>query len=97
MKNKEFSLLEIKRFLKSKGLIIRKNIYKKKTITLNTLSKTFLSSLIIISFFFVLPLAIDLTNKKILFSKNYENNLKNNLSVPESFIHKSYKSGFHNV
>ena len=80
MRNKEFSLLEIKRFLKSKGLIIRKNIYKKKTITLNTLSKTFLSSLIIISFFFVLPLAIDLTNKKILFSKNYENTSKNNLN-----------------
>tara|TARA_Y100000389_G_scaffold104282_1_gene101146 strand:+ start:595 stop:960 length:366 start_codon:yes stop_codon:yes gene_type:complete len=27
----------------------------------------------------------------------FNNNLKNNLSVPESFIHKSYKSGFHNV
>ena len=80
MRNKEFSLLEIKRFLKKKGLIIRKNIYKKKSITLNTLSKTFLSSLIIISFFFVLPLAIDLTNKKILFSKNYENSSKNNLN-----------------
>ena len=29
MRNKEFSLLEIKRFLKKKGLIIRKNITKK--------------------------------------------------------------------
>jgi len=47
MRNKEFSLLEIKRFLKKRGLIIKKNIYKKKSITLNTLSKTFLSSLII--------------------------------------------------
>jgi Bax protein len=80
MRNKQFSLLEIKRFLKKKGLIIRKNINKKKSITLDTLSKTFLSSLIIISFFFVLPLAIDLTNKKILFSKNYENTSKNNLN-----------------
>jgi len=80
MRNKQFSLLEIKRFLKKRGLIIRKNINKKKSITLNTLSKTFLSSLIIISFFFVLPLAIDLTNKKILFSKNYENTSKNNLN-----------------
>ncbi|MBL6799211.1 MAG: glucosaminidase domain-containing protein [Candidatus Pelagibacter bacterium] len=80
MRNKQFSLLEIKRFLKKRGLIIRKNINKKKSITLDTLSKTFLSSLIIISFFFVLPLAIDLTNKKILFSKNYENTSKNNLN-----------------
>ena len=82
MRNKQFSLLEIKRFLKKKGLIIRKNINKKKSITLDTLSKTFLSSLIIISFFFVLPLAIDLTNKEKIFSKNYENNSKNNLNKP---------------
>ena len=33
----------------------------------------------IILIFFTIPLAVDLTNEKIIFSKNYENNSKNNL------------------
>ena len=46
---------------------------------LDNLSRTFLSSLIIISIFFIAPLAINLTKEKMLFSKDYENNSKNNL------------------
>ena len=46
---------------------------------LGNLSRTFLSSLIIISIFFIAPLAINLTKEKMIFSKDYENNSKNNL------------------
>ena len=46
---------------------------------LGNISRTFLSSLIIISIFFIAPLAINLTKEKMIFSKDYENNSKNNL------------------
>jgi len=46
---------------------------------IDNLSRTFLSSLIIISIFFIAPLAISLTKEKMIFSKDYENNSKNNL------------------
>jgi len=46
---------------------------------IDNLSRTFLSSLIIISIFFIAPLAINLTKEKMIFSKDYENNSKNNL------------------
>ena len=46
---------------------------------LDNLSRTFLSSLIIISIFFIAPLAINLTKEKMILSKDYENNSKNNL------------------
>ncbi len=41
---------------------------------IDNLSRTFLSSLIIISIFFIAPLAINLTKEKMIFSKDYENN-----------------------
>jgi Bax protein len=58
---------------------MKKNEIKKNRIDFSNLSRTFLSSLIIISIFFIAPLAINLTKEKMLFSKNYENNSKNNL------------------
>jgi len=77
---KKFSIFEIKKYLNEKGFIVKK---KKKIITkgsgIDNLSRTFLSSLIIISIFFIAPLAINLTKEKIIFSKDYENNSKNNL------------------
>ena len=72
------SILEIKKYLNKKGFtVIKKN--KKKEISFSSLSRTFLSSLIIISIFFITPSVISLTKEKIIFSKNYENNSKNNL------------------
>ena len=61
-----------------------KDLKKKKKLKtqesgLGNLSRTFLSSLIIISIFFIAPLAINLTKEKMIFSKDYENNSKNNL------------------
>jgi Bax protein len=57
----------------------KKKKLKKKESGLNNLSRTFLSSLIIISIFFITPLAINLTKEKMIFSKDYENNSKNYL------------------
>ena len=77
---KQNSIFEIKKYLNKKGFIVKK---KKKLKTqesgLDNLSRTFLSSLIIISIFFIAPLAINLTKEKMIFSKDYENNSKNNL------------------
>ena len=77
---KKISIFEIKKYLNKKGFIVKK---KQKIKThesgLDNLSRTFLSSLIIISIFFIAPLAINLTKEKMIFSKDYENNSKNNL------------------
>ena len=76
----KYSIFEIKKYLNKKGFIVKK---KKKIKTqesgLDNLSRTFLSSLIIISIFFIAPLVINLTKEKMIFSKDYENNSKNNL------------------
>ena len=74
----QFTISDIKKYLKVKGFTISKK-KKRKIIRLEALSKTFLSSLAIISFFFITPLAINLSKEKMNFSKNYENNSKNNL------------------
>jgi Bax protein len=80
MKKTKNSIFEIKKYLNEKGFIVKK---KKKLKTgengLDNISRTFISSLIIISFFFITPLAINLTKEKMIFSKDYENNSKNNL------------------
>jgi Bax protein len=57
----------------------KRNKLKVQKSGLDNLSRTFLSSLIIISIFFIAPLAINLTKEKMIFSKDYENNSKNNL------------------
>ena len=77
MTKKIFSILDIKKYLKIRGFTISKT--KTKTIELESLPKTFLSSLIIISIFFVTPLAINLSKEKMDLSKDYENTSKNNL------------------
>ena len=77
---KKYSIFEIKKYLNKKGFIIKKkNENKKQESGLDNLSRTFLSSLIIVSFFFIAPIAINLTKEKMIFSKDYENNSKNNL------------------
>ena len=73
------SIFEIKKYLNKKGFIIKKKKTKTRINGLDNLSRTFLSSLIIISIFFIAPLAINLTKEKMIFSKDYENNSKNNL------------------
>ena len=75
---KKYSIFEIKKYLDKKGFIVKKKI-KTQESGLDNISRTFLSSLIIISIFFIAPLAINLTKGKIIFSQDYENNSKNNL------------------
>ncbi|WP_415315273.1 glucosaminidase domain-containing protein [Candidatus Pelagibacter sp. Uisw_137] len=77
---KKYSIFEIKKYLNKKGFVVKKKEkLQKDEIGINSLSRTFLSSLIIISIFFITPLAINLTKEKMIFSKDYENNSKNNL------------------
>jgi Bax protein len=76
----KISIFEIKKYLNKKGFIVKKKSNPQKQESgIDTLSRTFLSSLIIISIFFIAPLAINLTKEKMIFSKDYENNSKNNL------------------
>jgi Bax protein len=58
---------------------LKKNKIKTHESSLAIFSRTLLSSLIIISIFFITPIAINLTKEKIIFSKDYENNSKSNL------------------
>ena len=77
MKNK-ISILEIKKYLKKKGLVISKRQNERDNFY--SLSRTFLASLVIILVFFISPMVIDFTNKSIMSSKNFENNSKKKLT-----------------
>ena len=79
MKNNNFSFFKIKKYLNKKGFIIRKKINLKKENNIENISRTFLASLAIISFFFISPIIIDFTKKTSLISEDFENNSKNNL------------------
>ena len=82
MKNNKYSLLEVKKFLNKKGFVLSKKIKaidRQRKNGLGTISRTFLSRLIIISIFTITPLIVDLTSKSAIFSKDFENNSKNNL------------------
>jgi Bax protein len=81
MKKNNFSISEIKKFLNKKGFIISKKIDNNKKSNIGTISRTLLSSVIIISFFFITPLVINFTEKGMIFSKDYENNSKNKLET----------------
>jgi len=80
MKNNLQSINYIKKFLKKKRFVIsqKKNIKKNN---LENISRTFLSSLIIVLIFFTAPIVIDFTKNKIIFSTNYENDSKNKLKT----------------
>ena len=70
------SIFEIRKYLNKKGFIVKKKKIKTQDSRLDNISRTFLSSLIIISIFFIAPLTINLTKEKMIFSKDYENNSK---------------------
>ena len=80
-KKNKVSISEIQKYLKKKGFIISKKKDVKEENNLGSLSRTFLSSLIIIAIFSVAPLVSDLTKKNQIFSKDFENNSKNNLKA----------------
>jgi Bax protein len=82
MIKKNFSLGEIKKYLKYKGLTIIKKNKKNNTFIKNSnigsIPRTILSSVIIISFFLITPFIINFKNEREIFSKEFENNSKDN-------------------
>jgi len=78
IKKKIFSILQIRKYLNTKGFIISKKKEKNKS-NFGAISRTFLSSLMIISAFFTIPLVTNFTKEKTIFYKDYENNSKSSL------------------
>ena len=96
MKNK-ISILQIKKYLSTKGLVIYKK-NKKEEKSFENLLRTFLVSLIIMLFFFVTPLVIDITKENQIFSEDFDNKSKNNLNKllknPESKLDEDLNRKF---
>jgi len=81
MKIKTFSTDKIIKYLQQKGFTISRKKNEKNESNIGTISRTLLSSLMIISFFFVTPLVVDFTKEGAILSKNYESNSKNKLKA----------------
>ncbi|MDC0441615.1 glucosaminidase domain-containing protein [Candidatus Pelagibacter ubique] len=79
MRKKTIIRKKLTSFFETAKDLKKKNKLEAQKCGLDNLSRTFLSSLIIISIFFIAPLAINLTKEKMILSKDYENNSKNNL------------------
>ena len=81
MINKKIKFSDISEFLKKKGFVIKKIDYKKKfkLNNLNSISKTILSSLLVIFIFFTAPLLIKFIEERSVYTKDYENNSKKKL------------------
>ena len=79
IKNK-ISISDIQKFLKEKGFSIKKQNRKINDHNFNVVSKTFLVGLIVISLFSASPILINFTKQKMIHSKDYTNNSKNNLT-----------------
>ena len=74
---KIFSIDYIRKYLRKKSFTISRK--KNEDLDFGTISRTFLSSLIVISIFFILPLVTNLSKEKIGLAKDYENNSKSKL------------------
>ena len=79
MKNNNFSIFEIKKYLNKKGFIIRKKINNKNKNNIESISRTFLASLVIIFFFSITPIIVEFTKNTQFTSVDFENNSKNSL------------------
>ena len=78
IKNK-ITFSEINKYLKKKKFIIsekKRNNYLRES-GVNSISRTFISSIIIISTFFVMPIIVEFINEKKILSQDFENNSKN--------------------
>ena len=80
MINKKFKLEEVKKFLKKKGFVVlRKNNSKILNKDIRSFYLTALSSLVIILFFFSLPVFVNFQKNTLLSSIEIENRSKSNL------------------
>ena len=78
MKKKKFSINQVKKYFKSQYLSInKKKQYEENNIGI--ISRTFLSSLLIIFFFSITPIIIEFTKNTSFISSEFENNSKNDL------------------
>ena len=81
MLKKKLTLAEAKKFLKTKGFFINlRNNSKKKTLrfeNLGVFSRTIISSLLVISFFGIMPPILDFKEERKLLSKEFKNNSQN--------------------
>ena len=69
-KRNKISIFEIQKYLKKKGFNANKKNIDSNSI--NILSRTFLSSLIIISIFFISPIILEFKKSSLLFSNDFE-------------------------
>ena len=80
MKKKLFLIDQTKKYLKKQYLKINKKKQSEKNETnIGSIPRTFLASLLIISFFSISPIIIEFKNNKLLVSSDFENNSKNDL------------------
>ena len=82
MRYNKITFIQIKKYLKEKGFTLRKAKSKNysKDNGFIILSRTFLSSLIIISVFFVAPIIIQFASERSLYSQEIKNDSKNNFN-----------------
>jgi len=74
----KIKIQEIKKYLKSKILDLKKNKRNNlKENNLESILRTFLASLIIITGFFIIPIVLEFTKERRTLSANFENNSKN--------------------
>ena len=81
IKRTKISIDEIRKFLKKKGFNItkeKKSFFKEKN--LDVFFKTVLSSLMLVSFFSIMPIVINFTKERALLTQEFKNNSKNNFT-----------------
>jgi len=81
IKRTKISIDEIRKFVKKNGFNItkeKKSFFKEKN--LDVFSKTVLSSLIVVSFFTIMPIVINFTKERALLTQEFKNNSKNNFT-----------------
>ena len=81
IKRTKISIDEIRKFLKKKGFNItkeKKSFFKEKN--LDVFFKTVLSSLMLVSFFTIMPIVINFTKERALLTQEFKNNSKNNFT-----------------
>jgi len=79
MKKKTFSINQIRKYLKKEGFTISQKKTTKGENNIGNISRTFLASLTIMSFFFISPAIVEFAKNTTLTSKDFENNSKNSL------------------
>ena len=80
MKKKSLSIDYLRKYLKKQGFTIKQKKINEKGNTEN-IFRTLLSSLIIISVFFITPFVINFTKDRMIFTNDYENNSKSKLKI----------------